>query len=336
MLNKYNNSNILNKIAPFNNGIFYRDCVITNLLAIITSYGLNPTPLLLNWIDIYHYDNKKNGLYIIPYNKSYIKTLNQIGVKEISIKSSNDVIRDLIQSIDMNMPAIISIDAFYDFFIPFTFNKIHDHHVLLVYGYNNKTSTFNILDFYNNKGYAKRIMTYKDLIYSYEKYLINFSDDPECTFYQYSIGTSKIINTSNVITSYFKKYLEVQEHIMASFNNILYFVENLESLIENKNDFKKKIKHILNSLFWISINRNSEIYKDTEILGLNNELIDILKKINWNITLNLTILTKCIDKSVHNKKDLNTCFNKFIDIYELEKKYHEKFLQYCIKNTIDD
>lgn len=139
---------ILDNIEPYND-IYYHSCFFHAMFPVIMHFVKDIRSFICNNIFAYDYQMKggNNSLGIKAVTRMTIRNiLDDIGIGANMKILSNNIVDDLICSINKGNPAIILTECYYQSLRPDMFEKIHVPHSLLIYGYNNEQSAFNIIE----------------------------------------------------------------------------------------------------------------------------------------------------------------------------------------------
>jgi hypothetical protein len=287
-------SNILN-IQPFNE-IFYKSCFYSSLFPVLNYYNKSIVSFLSNDIVIW----EKSDSTSIPYDcqlvgvKSDENIINQLQLLSNSKQVSENIIDDIIHSIEENKVPLLRIDCFYSSIRRDLYLKEHWPHVLLVFGYDRGSKVFYVIEhkMRENMSYEKRTMSFDDVIASYDGYIEHFMVDSEYpTFYQYwpnDIKSNAYVQ-QDYVTIYLENLRENQSLIQSGMQYIDEMMEFITEICKDQERLELNLSGTIDMLNRIINTKAVDQYRlkmwfpNSIALDLVNSSIDLWKKIRGPI-----------------------------------------------------
>lgn len=160
-------SNKIEGIKPFNK-FFFRSCYYHQLIAGLASFGISYEDILMGSFVFSEKNFKTNKCYATEYELE-----KNLGYKNIRCNMTKN---RLIQCIDKKRPVIVGVDCFYYESRPDTFNKLHEPHHVLVYGYDLEKEIFNVVDpnYRNSYVYVEKTVPMESLLYANKLFRYGF------------------------------------------------------------------------------------------------------------------------------------------------------------------
>ncbi|MDE7396075.1 MAG: BtrH N-terminal domain-containing protein [Clostridiales bacterium] len=149
----------LTGVEPFNDFVF-RSCYYHQLVAGLTSLGVEKDGILLNWFIFMHDDFVTEGREFFT-DRALQKALGY------RVKKCNINRKKLLRSIDDGKPVIVGVDSYYLESRPETYQKCHSLHFILAYGYNEEQDTIDAVDHsYRNGMYVQKSLSMQNVLYA--------------------------------------------------------------------------------------------------------------------------------------------------------------------------
>lgn len=166
---------VIHDVNPWNE-LYYNNCYYGALFPMLLHYGRSITPVLLQ--NSYSYSVKDDLSFKIERNeiKSQDQVLKDMGIVETMLPK-DDVVATIKGCIDRGVLPMVFIDCFYETIRPDAFGKNHWSHILTVYGYNDETQTFELLEhsYFDSFTYKRAQFPYSDM----ETCCRHFGEDEE-------------------------------------------------------------------------------------------------------------------------------------------------------------
>ena len=151
--------NKIEGVQPYNK-FYFRSCYYHQLIAGLAVFGIPADSILLSYF-VLPQENFGVEKMIIPE-----KTLEKIlGYQN---KRGNLSKKRLLHNIDKQRPVIVGVDCFYFESRKDAYQKLHDTHYVLVYGYDLDNGTLNIVDhnYRNSFEFTEKIASLDNLLYA--------------------------------------------------------------------------------------------------------------------------------------------------------------------------
>ncbi|MCP4179823.1 MAG: aminotransferase class III-fold pyridoxal phosphate-dependent enzyme [bacterium] len=323
----YLNSKIIEGFKPFND-VFFKSCFYNSLFPIIQKFGKDIEHILVNDISSYSLQSDKKILRVgIKFDsvRSNKELLNDIGVICIEKMRSENIIKEIIESINRNNPVLLWIDCFYESIRNDTFNKIHLDHTILVYGYNIQEETFNIIEHDNcqNLTYDNITIGFKDLMNSYEGFINTFMTDTRISYFEFS-DTGK--NNNHISKNDYGRKLnenlnDLENKIQKGHQNLFLFIQKYKTLVNRGDLLSLNIDLLLEGINEIINAKDSEKYLFIMLFHTQFEEIEILQEIIDKWKKFRTIIARLLYSAKYNEKSLIDSISILQTIYKKELYY---------------
>lgn len=350
----HDNGFVLHNIEPFND-IIYRGCFYSAFFPVVNLYNKQILAFLANDINSYCIlDDGKTKILDIEYtsDKPFHALANSAGIG-VSVKyKSSDVINDTLTALRNYKPVIVCVDLYYESIRIDKYNKTHDPHCLLIYGYDEKEKLFHIIEHRHSGSlvYEKRTLGYSVLENSYTGYLNNFKklnmiesslynlnyvegeDAP--TFFEFDlIDNSDIYTDSVILSTLSQNFRHRREKVLNGLECLKVFTSEFTEAISDEQKIKKSAENIVNLLSSVILSKQSEYYRNSRLMKNHPELHEALNQSldNWNFIR--AVIGKYLYTSKYKKDDMQACIEMLNSIYRLENSYYEKlFILPDLKN----
>ncbi|EMS71434.1 hypothetical protein [Ruminiclostridium cellobioparum] len=330
------NKKVLKNIEPFND-IFYKGCFYSSLFPIISSFNRNIMSILTNDIIIYNYAKDGNTILLNKIFKP-VKDLEEVMHGElITVKTytnCTDIIGFISAEISNEKPIVIWVDSFYQSNRYDTYMKKHWPHTLLIYGYDNYSSTFDIIEHNHHESlsYQKVVIAYQDTVDAYKGYLENFEQNSDSSIFVFNSDTDKSGNddfqSNDKYQSIYIKNLHSSISIIShGIEGLKAFTKDFNLIISKEEVLFANMEGLLEGVNSIINAKQAEKYKITKLFPELKEPIDTLDEIlkHWNYFR--TICGKFLYSSNYRKKDFDNALKRLDGIYLLEQKYLSDILK---------
>lgn len=329
-------SKIIDNVEPFNE-IFYRDCVYNALFPALIHYGKGIDNFLANDI-IFYTMEEENWKSLDAKVHSCIRIdelLESSGLEVHLTAKEEDIIGACINAIAQDKLVILRVDCFYESMRKDTYEKLHWPHYLLIFGYDNDSEIFHILEHENIDSfkYKKKTMPYHEARNCYEGYLEHFNKNYEHpSFYeiQTAFGFDEYGGTPSDI--YIDNFINQRKNIIVGIKKLNYFMNEIGVLAlerSNEEDMEILLYH-LNNLINL---KKAERYKAEVLYGHNPVFLEPLDKLVqlWKKIRTLIIKLQYSNKADSIKKSLFT--ENLTLIKQLETEYFERLLLCDLKEA---
>jgi phenylalanine racemase len=247
-------NNKIEGVQPFNR-FFFRSCYYHQLIAGLAAFGIPAESILLSYF-VFPRKGFEIEKIVIPE-----KTLEKVlGYQN---KRCNLSKKQLLHNIDKQRPVIVGVDCFHFESRPDTYQKMHDPHYVLVYGYDIDNGTLNVVDhnYRNSWEYSEKIISIGNLLYA-NKMLRNRPLKRKTTMQILKRCVNKEINDS-IILEWYKCDLFQQAKIDSELN-----LETLKSMVSQSStvladksrivtNYLQEMKNFFSNLNAISVFKNT-------------------------------------------------------------------------------
>lgn len=315
-------------VEPFCD-IFYKDCYVNVLLAILKRVG-GEKDYFANNVYAYKYDGNRKGLPIYIKNIEILQEQALLLDMGIHIREESVVI-DLIETIkkalDQDRVVIIRVDCFYEENRRDFYQKEHWPHAILVKGYDERKKSFFIIehDDIDSSQYNEYEISYTSLLESYEGAIERFYDEKLASYFEYSFPTNKIVtNDLDVQKKYIKNIESNSKEIEKGFqylNQLKEFMDNCteEYFIDYAAEVIFVINEIINAKKVDNFNKQIIFKGNCKVEEMCNSMLEEFEKIRIQ-------LLKVAYSSKKKKLDIIEIQKRIKIIFDLEVKLHETIL----------
>jgi hypothetical protein len=334
---------VLDNFKPYND-IGNKGCFWHAFYPILVHFNKSIYPFISNDIFVYRYydsiGHTRFCLDPIPISK-FNTILDDLGIRAVSKKIvAQDILNELINSIDNKKPVIILIDCFYESIRPDTYEKEHLPHALLIYGYNNLEQTFHIIEhkYIDSIQYENRTISYNDIINCYNSYLNYFhnADKSNYTYLEFSLIGEYSLSHNLTNNVYISKYLQhLNNHanqIKDSLKNINLFLQEFCHIVFEEPVLKNSVDTLINTITSVLDSKNIERYCILKFFGemdINIKLCDSIIA-NWSFIRGIIIKYKY--SKIYNRTHFEKSLNKLREIYELEHKWYDLLFSISVES----
>lgn len=273
--------NRIKGIEPFNE-LYFKDCFFTLLFSIIIHYKKNIDPIIANE-SIFYENNDDKSIIRVGYEpiKDYKNVLLNIGIHVTNKITKNDFVPNIITSISENKPVIVLVDCYFEPMIMDAYKKKHLLHSALIYGYDNQTRSFDIIEFEysDSTNYKKNIISYKDMYLAHNSEIVNeYHKKSDNVAFEFSLdnNTHLFSNSCDILIDNLKSN---KIRMLESMNCFDCFLNHFENNIERIQVYPKKC---LDLFIKIYNSKKIEYYRIHRILNKYESLAlkqyEIMKK----------------------------------------------------------
>jgi len=245
---------IIEGIQPYND-IFYKSCFYNSFFPITQWMNKNIYPHIAN--DLMTYDQENSGALRIEYTPFRdVKDIFKEEGYEINIKiKSENIVHELIESIQSNQPTIVWIDSFYENIRPDLYGVEHWKHSLLVFGYQKNEQRFAIMEHSNRDSlnYKLQWISFESMETAYNEFFNNaIPIDNTPTFHSFSnYFQVKKSNWSELFTHNMFNHLELYKQGIDNLAKYVHFMKEMilhpYMLQEHSNTIYTGINEIINA-----------------------------------------------------------------------------------------
>lgn len=350
----------LERVEPFNE-VFYIDCFHNSLFSVIHHFERKTEPFSGN--DIFFY--AKNGMdnrfsktiqELLTEQGIHVRTKAHVSHKEqdtvvteedmvfldqfskrVGMEKTDDPsedISELIPSIKRALtkgrPVIIWVDCFYEPIRKDTFNKMHWMHSLLLYGYDDKEELFHVIEHIHrdNLNYKQQTISYKDLLRSYEAFIVNYFPYSQMpAYYEFYTQNQAVCSAECVETNARLAYWDMrnrhQDQILGGLEEIRAFNAMFLSMLHDEDALKAKTNHFIEILNSIINSKQADLFNVKSLFGVDCEwLVDMQQLLERWIYIR-QILVKYMYTSIFKMGNVSEYLQL---IYPAEIRLYEKLL----------
>ncbi len=187
-------NNRIEGVQPFNN-FFFRSCYYHQLIAGLAAFDIPAESILLSYFVFPGKDFEIEKIVIPEKNLEKV-----LGYQN---KRCNLSKKQLLHNIDKQRPVIVGVDCFHFESRLDTYQKMHDPHYVLVYGYDLNNGTVNVVDhnYRNSWEYSEKIISIDNLLYA-NKMLLQRPLKRKTTMQILKRGANKKIDDSIILKQY--------------------------------------------------------------------------------------------------------------------------------------
>ena len=311
-------------VKPFNE-FPLSGCFKHQVLSALQGFDVSILTYITNTFYTYSYKQHYLKSQQIQFN-SYSKNYKEMNIKMLHKKNIKDsIIQEIIKQLKKDRLVILPCDCYGIPYRKDMYKKYHSLHYILIYGYNDKNKSFYTIDhdYINSFQYKKKLVKYIDIEKGFNAY--------KKTYYKKSYSLLYIIykthNKNNrSTTSFIDNISNNKQLINQGLNALKQYINDFESLINNKKLFLNKIEKIYKYFVLIRQHKERQKYQ-LQYCFKRRKLTNILNKIIYEYTFIITILYKCFLTKKHNYNSLLKCKEKLNNIYQLEEKLIEKLYE---------
>ncbi len=319
------------------NEVFYKSCFYNALFAGIYSIGIDPYDVMVQAIPSYSV-NERTKLVEVNYieAKSWTVVMEEAKVNIITLNQCEDILSVMKDSLREKSLLIVQIDGYYSPIREDLYGKLHWAHNILVYGFNDSTGVFNLLEQSerNLLDYCEKEITYYDLekafIKGMERFEVNLAEPPIVIIEgNKRIGQGKLGEESSKREIWIKNIADADQILQ---ENIVLFKDNLERCLEQSMVWKKSLPLLIDNINKIIESKKVfnklilAFIQDEQVIKLSSDLLD-----EWNIVRSkLARLTFSRNKYQDSMTSCNV-----EHIANIEKKLIDELMtRYFLRDTI--
>ncbi|MDP4181142.1 MAG: amino acid adenylation domain-containing protein [Bacillota bacterium] len=325
---------ILKNIEPFND-LYYRTCYMNSLIPILEYYNRSIMPFLINDMIIYNYENE-DIQNIAQYRPIYPidKILEEIGIKAVA-KVHNPSLTEINSAIEKGRPVVLWIDCYYSPVRMDTYLKKHWPHCILVYGYNDETMEYNVIEHRHkdNLSYEKKVISYQDILNCCNGYMKNFYGKKEnmpvfCEYYFVEEGINNrkycLDDFIGVFSSNLKKK---KEELYNGLEALEKYSNDFQRFISCEESLKDKAESLFSGLNNVINMKQVEKYRLERLYGFESNFINIIEEILVNFSEVRKVVAKYTYSSYYSKEEFIYAYGIIKKICELEYDYNNRLFK---------
>ncbi|MCX7923431.1 MAG: BtrH N-terminal domain-containing protein [Clostridia bacterium] len=321
------NKKILDNVEPYND-LYYRSCFYNSLFPILGHFNKDIMHFLLNDIVAYYNDSNRDGIQF-DINYLTIKPLEEV-YKDVGIYCDTmwqieNIVEEIIKSLDEDKPIIVWIDRFYESITPETYKKLHWLHTLSVYGYDRGERTFNIIEHrhMDNLAYRKCAISFEDMENCFKGFEMNFKQKDEIpSLYSFS-SSEQIVRVENIdyMQSFKDSLIQNREAIVGGVECLKSFAANFEIIALDESQLNSNIEQLVDIFKNIMNVKKVEKYKLEKLVGPDDQAVVLLGEIidRWTSVWKAT--TKYMYTMVYKETIISNLVNTINNICHIEDRY---------------
>ena len=309
---------VLKGIKPFNEYGF-RSCYYHQLIAAYARYGIDERIWLMNYLPLYKFDAEKTMLSIEEIEMFSESEMEEYtGIRLIKKRTSQNLIAELIQSINRGVPVIVTGDCFYLDYREDTFKKHHIIHFILVYGYDKISKKFIVSEhsFGNSWFYVEREADFRIIKRFFENYIKRLSQKSGIAL----VKINKISEERRIPgpALYQNILMKEKTRISESYHAIEKFCKFLIAISADEERLKPHLQPLLDCIGivrWKLVARKRQfeyIFQDEKLNGFADRIIENIIFIN-------SIIAKVKFATAYNEKSMEKLRNRARECMECEK-----------------
>jgi len=314
------NSVVIKDIEPYNE-LFFESCFYNSLFAVLNYYKIDFYQVIKQYSLYYEY-SVEDGLGRISadgdWKRDIMEILREVNVKCTCLSPRVKLTEQIKDAINRKHPVILWIDCYYESYRRDTYQKKHFPHTLTIWGYDEKSQIFNILEHEASDSlyYNKTQISFDELLEGYEGYLTHFASFGNYTFYEFYLDKENVFSVSSQELFEVSKWdSKIVKQFLSDLNNI-----NFSELDINK------IGWLLDGMNHVVNAKRIEICKLQHQQTMNDQVLYIEMQIVENWEAVRSFCARCYFKG----KFTESIYGKLLDnvnkILELEAMYEELFL----------
>lgn len=355
-------SNLKDIIVPFND-IFYISCYYNALIPVISKVYGNLYPLISGIIHVYsykqedpfeenelqrasdvkvmdllqyiglnvsikqHVSHKKRDWILNDIDLYAVKDMEQYmgDIPEYETKDVEFALEDIITALKKKHPVILMIDCFFDSKRMDTYQKEHWLHALLLVDLDEEKQEFYVIEhsFKEIMNYKLRKLTFKDVIDSYEGYLINYQPEKNIPgFYEFILeepqendNRMELSEAQNIYRKLNQNHIEKFEDSIKQLGGL---IQRIKEFINNKDSLEKMIESIVVVLGSCISRRQVDLYNVKKLYGEDNTLSRELQEIVNGFILVRKVLLRYQLLNNYDEIDVLQIESVLDDIYKSE------------------
>ncbi|MDR2045184.1 MAG: amino acid adenylation domain-containing protein [Clostridium sp.] len=316
---------VLEGIQPFNE-IFYRSCFYNSAFPILLWYGREPLSLLVNELLIYRCDTQA----AVPRLQTDYRTCRSLeeimreeGIRLRTKTVCEDLISEIRSSLLAREPVIVGVDCFYEPIRADTFQKKHIFHTLLVYGYQEDTESFHVIEHRHrdNLSYEKRLLHQEDLGKACRGFRENFNQDLSmAAFYQFRLtGARK--GKKNAWETYFYNVKNHRKELEKGVLELKVFSRSFAEMVSQEDTCRRKMDTVVEDFNAVINAKKVERYKLRRFRQPVSDMLSVLEEVieKWSHVRN--VCAKYTYSQTYRPEVFRDCCAVLEDICILEERY---------------
>ena len=235
-------------IEPFCD-IYYIDCFYNALFPILNHWGVDKKVIMGSYVPILQKDDEIGAGLTWKCAGTRCDILKNNGIEESEYLCKQDICEVVKQHLDRDELVIVYIDCFYEKGRFDTFMKEHWPHTILIYGYDEISEEFSILEHTakENLDYTPWKIGYGDLVKCYQSLLRLYANDERATLFCYSRQNDGE-GSGSKINSLISAFIKNRELFADTAKIVLAFKDKMQELLKDGNAYLAKVQDVIQLL----------------------------------------------------------------------------------------
>lgn len=272
---------ILPNIEPFND-LYYRNCFYNSFFPVVKHFGGSILPYLVNDLLLYHRtDTEEAQGYELRYEEVEPQGMlfTEMNLSVQTQYDFGDIKSEIIQCISQGNPVIVWVDCYEIPFRSDVYQKQHVDHTLLVYGFDERTQMFHIIehDRRENLSYKPCLIAFDDLVRACIGYETHYQQlEHRAAYYiiQYYLDAPHREPELNELKQRFESNLTYNRHrLQESMDVLQQFAAWFIDASSNEASLKQHAESIIETLNQILNAKQVEGYRLTALYGEDASLL---------------------------------------------------------------
>lgn len=326
---------LIENIKPFGD-LFYKNCFYNSLFPVLYHFKRDIMQVLLYDSIIYNFNLQKNQLINYKNHLSTDHILIEMNVKYEMKSDVDEVVETIIYALGKHHPVILWIDCYKISVCKQEYRKKHVPHTILLYGYNNNSKTFYIIDHINEESnyYKMQEIPYHDVKEAYNEYQVNFNQHGYHSFYEFyqdetRQDTSIEFREEEQRKLFYRVFNEDRDQIKTGFEDINKFKQYFIQCVKNKQHFSSSFDNLIGMMNDAVNSKKAELFRNQRIFQGYKTPGDLSETIleQWILVRTVILKQKYSDNKIISS-DLELCLRSMDRIYQLESLNYDIISEY--------
>lgn len=324
---------ILNNIEPFND-IFYKNCFYNSFFPVVKHFNGNVMSYIVNDIIVYNYGkNNKLNVEYIPV-KEIGQVMHDEGISMDAKEISENIVEDIKSALLNDRLVILWADCYYMSIRREMYHKNHLPHTWLIYGYDEKTREFMIIEHKNaeNLAYDKLIVGFDELTNAYKGYLQNPKDGIYSSYMEvYGDGDCSAHMDDDAALrrckqQFIHNILNNKNILHDSMDNLTRFSNEFAQVIVNENSLCEEAEQLMKTLNNIINSKKVEKFRCERMFESEHNLISLIEEMieEWGELRG--IVGKFLYSSKYNQKACERSLDTLKNVVMIEKNFLDRII----------
>lgn len=253
------------------------------------------------------------------------------GLKMETWLRSQDVVEQIRNSISRNSLVILWVDAFHITYRKDTYHAIHWPHTLLIYGFDDGNSMFQVIDHdrRENLSYEKKTISYEEIRLSYQAYLEDFlfTENEPASFYEFrkGSGTENIISSQECLRIYKESLQDNKKILRQSLDVLRMFCNTAPYEITAAVQQPKRLESLIKGFTSVILAKDLEVYRTNLLFPEMNGVLLLQRDIAKSWLLARSRLAKVLFTNQWKQETLDFVLQKIKDAFDMEYQNYKLF-----------